>query len=298
MTYRVSTSEVATFLTCKQRWMYAHHPSYNLEPRTLGIALARGIIGHEALEIYYKSLQSTQDFDESERLVQKYIMKTALHEMNMGDSSKALMISTLGVLLKEYFEESKWIPDKYNIVGVENVVTAPLPGVSDIEFAGRIDLTLEIPSGPNKGERIPWDHKFTYNFWPEMAIKMNPQINNYIWSLREMGYRSRKGILSMSRHRENAQEKFKQEEVPSNSTLREAFIKNHTEAAKAIVDLKQKCKVGISEGVTRSASKFNCEYCPFSTLCYTEAQGLDSTNMVQASFRPNSYGYDNELDVA
>jgi hypothetical protein len=131
-----------------------------------------------------------------------------------------------------------------------------------------------------------------------MAIKMNAQISNYIWVVREMGYRSRKGVISMSRHRENAQEKFKQEEVPTNSVLRDFFIKNHTEAAKVIVDLKQKSTVGLKEGVTRSTSKFNCEYCPFATLCYTEACGLDSTLMVKASYRPNSYGYDNELDVA
>jgi len=298
MVYKVSTSEVATFLTCKQRWMYAHHPSYNLEPRTLGIALARGIIGHEAFDIYYKHLLKTQSFEEAEQKVQQYIMRKALHEMNMGDSSKALMISTLGVLLKDYFEESKWILDEYNILGVENLVTAPLPGVSDIEFAGRIDLMLEIAKGPLRGEVIPWDHKFTYNFWPEMAIKMNAQISNYIWVVREMGYRSRKGIISMSRHRENAQEKFKQEEVPTNSVMREGFILNHVEASKQIVDLKQKSTVGLKDGVTRSTSKFNCEYCPFATLCYTEACGLDSTMMVKASYRPNSYGYDNELDVA
>lgn len=298
MVYKVSTSEVATFLTCKQRWMYAHHPSYHLEPRTLGVALTRGVIGHEALEIYYKSIQHGNSLEDAQQDAQQFLMRKSLNEMNLGDSGKAMMISSLGVVLKDYFEETKYLVQDYEIVGVENIVSAPLPDTDEIEFAGRIDLTLAIPSGPNKNEAIPLDHKFTYNFWPEMSIKLNAQVSNYIWALREMGYRSRKGIINMIRYRENALEGFKQEEVPTNSTMRGAFIKNHVEAAKQIVDLKHKPKVGLSEGVTRSTSKFNCEYCPFANLCYTEACGLDSQVMVKASYRPNSYGYDNELDVA
>ena len=297
MTYKVSTSEVATFLTCKQRWMYAHHPSYNLEPRTLGIALTRGVIGHKALEIFYKALFDGKTHEAAVSEAQSYIMQASLFEMRIGDSEKASMISSLGLILNEYYEESKWLLDTYNILGVENVVTAPLPGTSEIEFAGRIDLMLEIAKGPNKSEVIPWDHKFLYNFWPEGAIKMNVQMPNYVWAIREMGMRSRKGIVSMLRHRENAVERFKQEDVPSTSKLRETFILNHVEASKVIVDLKQKSKVGLQEGITRSTSKFNCEYCPFVDLCYTEASGQDSETMVKASYRPNSYGYDNVLDV-
>lgn len=298
MSFKVSTSEVATYLTCKQRWKYAHHPSYNLEPRTLGVALTRGLIGHEALEIYYKGIQEGKSSDDSASASISFIMDKSLEAMSQGDSAKARMIANLGTLVQDYFQESKWILDKYNIKGVEYLVTTPLPGVSDIEFAGRIDLVLEVPSGPYKGELIPWDHKFTYNFWPEAAIKMNVQLPNYVWALREMGFHSRKGVISMLRYRENAQEVFKQEEVPTKSAMRDVFIHNHVIAAKEIVNLKQKPKVDVSDGITRSVSKFNCEYCPFSTLCYTEATGEDSTTMIKASYRANSYGYDSELDVS
>jgi hypothetical protein len=297
MTFRVSTSEVATFLTCKQRWMYAHHPSYNLEPRTLGIALTRGLIGHGALELYYKSIFDGNLEADSIEVAQGYIASEALKAMKLGDSEKALMISSLGLILNDYYKENLWVLRDYNILGVENLVYAPLPGAEDIEFAGRIDLMLEIKSGKKKGETVPWDHKFTYNFWSEKALKMNAQISNYVWCVREMGRRSRHGIISMSRYRENAQENFKQEEVETNSTMRNNFVKNHVVAAKQIVELKHKPKVGLDEGITRSTSKFNCEYCPFVDLCYTEASGQDSSTMVKASFRKNSYGYDNVLDV-
>jgi len=231
---------------------------------------------------------------------QGFIIKKALAEIRTGDAEKAKMISFLGTRLKEYFEseQNKNLLKRYNILGVEMLVTAPLPGCEDIEFAGRIDLALEEASGPNKREVFPWDHKFTYNFWPENAIAMNAQISNYVWALREMGYRSRSGVLNMVRYREDAKDKFLQEPIETNSTMRDNFIQNHAEAARTIVELKQKDKVGLKDGVTRSTSKFNCEYCPFVMLCMTENKGLDSTLMVKASFRPNSYGYDSELDVA
>jgi len=295
--FKVSTSEVATFLTCKQRWMYAHHPSYNLEPRTLGIALTRGLIGHAALEIYYKNIQEGTSQEKTVQLVQEYLIKEGLNAMMRGDSEKSTMIGSLGIMFNKYATEMQWVIQKYDILGVENLVTAPLPGCDDIMFAGRIDLMLGVPNGPNKGEVIPWDHKFTYNFWPEMSIKLNAQISNYIWAVRAMGHRSRKGIISMNRYRTDAVESFKTEEVPTNSVMREEFVANHVVAAKQIVDLKKKPKVSIADGVTRSTSKFNCEYCPFANLCYTEASGLDSTMMRKASFRKNSYGYDNVLDV-
>lgn len=298
MGFNVSTSEVATFLTCKQRWMYAHHPSYNLEPRTLGIALTRGLIGHEALEIYYQAIMDGKLESDARESAKDFVMRRTLTEIQTGDSEKAKMMGLLGITLGEYFDANMHLLKTYNIIGVENKVVAPLPGVDDINFAGRIDVMFEVASGPNKREVVPHDHKFTYNFWPQVAIELNAQISNYIWVARELGYRSRSGVLNMVRYRPDAIEKFKQESVPTNDAMRKGFIKNHTEAAKVIVDLKHKQKVGLVDGVTRSTSKFNCEYCPFSTLCLTESKGLDSTLMVKASFRPNSYGYDSELDVA
>lgn len=295
--FRVSTSEVATFLTCKQRWMYAHHPSYNLEPRTLGEALTRGIVGHEALETYYKTVLEKSE-SEAKEATQQFITSSALGAMKIGDHKKSVMIASLGLVLNEYYDNAKYILDEYDILGVENSIITPLPDCDDIEFAGRVDLTLAVKKGPNKGEVVPYDHKFTYNFWSENPLKLNAQINNYIWAFRELGKRSRRGIINMLRYRETAVDKFKQEPIPSNSELRKTFISNHVIAAKQIVELKLKPTVSIEGGVTRSSSKFNCEYCPFATLCYTEAIGEDSTTMVKASFRKNSYGYDNELDVA
>lgn len=296
--YRVSTSEVSTFLTCKQRWMYAHHPSYNLEPRTLGEALSRGVIGHEALEKYYKAVKDGPSEAAARKLTQDYVVSEALKNLTVGDAAKAEMLTSLGVIVTEYFEQAKYLLKEYNIGGVESLITAPLPGCDEIEFAGRVDVALEVKSGPYKGEIVPYDHKFCYNFWSDIPLLMNPQINNYVWAFREKGYRSRKGIINMLRHRDNAQERFKQHEVVTNSDLRGTFIMNHVQAAKQIVELKKHPKVGLDEGVTRSSSKFNCEYCPFARLCYTEASGEDSSTMVKAEFRKNSYGYDSELDVA
>lgn len=297
MSNNVSTSEVATFLTCKQRWMYAHHPSYNLEPRTLGIALTRGVIGHAALEVFYKTIMDGKSHTDAVTAANDYLAKKSLETMRLGDTDKLAMITSLSGMLQEYYSEAKWLLDKYKVVGVENLVKAPLPEAPHINFVGRIDLTLEELSGVNRGEWIPYDHKFTYNFWPEKAVRMNAQISNYVWALNEMGHRSRRGILGMNRYRENAQEKFSQEEVSTNSVMRKNFINNHTVAAIEIVNLKSKPVVSIDDGITRSTSKFNCEYCPFVDLCYTEASGLDATIMRQASYRKNSYGYDNVLDV-
>lgn len=294
MSNNVSTSEVATFLTCKQRWMYAHHPSYNLEPRTLGIALTRGVVGHGALEVFYKAIMDGKSYTDAIPVAQNYLVRQSMQAMSVGDVDKITMITELMALFEDYFQEHKWLLQKFNIFGVENLVKAPLPEAPHVNFVGRIDLTLEEKK---TGELVPWDHKFTYNFWSEKSIRINVQLPNYIWALNQMGHRSSRGILGMNRYRKDALERFKPEEVSTNATMRNTFIKNHTIAAVEIVNLKGKSTVDIEDGITRSSSKFNCEYCPFVELCYTEASGQDSTVMRKANFRKNSYGYDSVLDV-
>lgn len=295
MVYKVSTSEVATYLTCQRRWMYAHHPSYRLEPRTLGPALTRGNEGHKALELFFKSLMDGNSYQKSEELTTEYLMKRTLKEVSIGDSTKAEILGNLGVLVKDYIDQVENFLKDYNIVGVENEVNAPLPHVNHVMFAGRVDVTLEVPSGAHKGERIPYDHKFSYNFWNEAAITMNAQLPNYVEALRAMGYYARSGIMNMLRYRENAIERFKHEDVPTTSHIRKEFFRDHTKAAVDIVTLKE--TPDVTKIVTRSSSKFNCEYCPFYSLCNLELRGLDSANKIEASFRPNTYGYDSVLDV-
>jgi hypothetical protein len=277
--------------------MYAHHPSYHLEPRTLGIALSRGLIGHKALEIYYKAILNGKLEAEAVKATEDFLQTRTLREIRIGDGDKAKMITDLIPIIQKYFVESQWVLKRFNILGVENLVYAPLPDEPDIEFAGRIDLMLEEKRGLTKGQVLPWDHKFTYNFWSAKALKMNAQISNYVWAARAMGMHSRGGIINMVRYRTDAIESFRQEEVPTTSVVRKEFIANHTVAARQIVDLKLQDKVGLEQGITRSTSKFNCEYCPFVDLCYTELTGQDVTVMLKANFRPNSYGYDNVLDV-
>src|SRR5690606_31282683 len=225
------------------------------------------------------------------KLTQDYVVSEALKNLTVGDAAKAEMLTSLGVIVTEYFEQAKYLLKEYNIGAVESLITAPLPGCDEIEFAGRVDVVVEVKSGPYKGEIVSYDHKFCYNFWSDIPLLMNPQINNYVWAFREKGYRSRKGIINMLRHRDNAQERFKQHEVVTNSDLRGTFIMNHVQAAKQIVELKKHPKVGLDEGVSRSSPKLNCEYCPFARLCYTEASGEDSSTMLKAEVRRNSYGH-------
>lgn len=299
MSFRVSTSEVSTFLTCKQRWMYAHHPSYNLEPRTLGIALTRGIVGHKALELYYEMIAHNESHEDAVEAIKVYLKSQVMQELAFGDDAKVKMLGELNEILLNYLQESRWIIERYDILGVEQLVTAPLPGAEHIDFAGRIDLVLGEKGRRTIREAIPYDHKFCYNFWSDNSLRMNPQLSNYSWVLAQMGYVSNKGIMNMIRHRTDAIEKIKQEAVSVRPTVQGVFIQNHTEAALTIVELKSKPRVSIADGVTRSASKFNCEYCPFNELCYTESQGGNSENVIAAHYRPNSYGYvDSELDVS
>lgn len=272
--------------------MYAHHPSYHLEPRTLGLALSRGVFGHKILEEFYEDLRLGSNYSDAVEKSLTNLASRAALEVTIGDSEKGKMYVALGDTMKQYFAETDKMLGNYEIVGVEHLLITPLPN-SDINFAGKVDLLLKISNGPYAGYVEPWDHKFTYDFWSEQALDLNPQISNYTWAIEQLGMKVKQGVINMVRYRDNAIEKFKQYPVTAKKIIQRTFIEDHKEAAEEIVELKTKPV----ERLKRSASKFNCQYCIFATLCNAQLNGVDTTLMQKANFRPNSYGYDSELDV-
>ena len=52
----ISNSEVSTWLSCRNKYRYAF--DLDLEPKKRSDPLTRGTIGHDALDVYYKTLQA------------------------------------------------------------------------------------------------------------------------------------------------------------------------------------------------------------------------------------------------
>ena len=288
----VSGSEINTYLLCQRRWLYAHHPGWNLEPNTLGPALTRGLIGHKALETFYEEVMQTGDWDTAAQNCINRTTKFGFKSLNEGDSKKFEMVAGLIKILSEYFIHYKSELQDFEVLAVEELVRGPLKSPV-AEFVGRVDVTIKYKRGPWKGETAPFDHKFVYNFWPDGAFMLNAQMPNYVWGVRNTYTEAvvKRAIVNQLRHRDNATERFNRRDIVPTRIEIDAIIDNHSRAATEVVAVKRMDPEDASSAVMRNISKFNCEYCPFIRMCKLDLIGEDTTIMRKTEFKKNSYGY-------
>jgi hypothetical protein len=289
----VSTSEVNTALLCETRWMFAHHPAYNLEPRKLSLALRRGLLGHEVLEHHYKRLQEEVDYDTSSQLVLTELMTFSMKAIATGDSELAGIAAELKPRLEEYLSFYKSDVADWKILEVEEVIMADLEHSELAIWAGKIDIVVYVLRGKYKGETQAVDHKFVYNFWPDGALKVNAQLPNYTWALRKKYSEAfiKRGIVNQIRYRANANERFRRDEVVPTRAKLAKLTRNHARIGTKLAYFKQQPVEEVENLVSINASKFNCEYCPFTRLCDARLDDRDVSMMVKGEFRSNSYGY-------
>jgi hypothetical protein len=288
----VSGSEVSTYLLCQRKALYSFHPEYNLEPKTLGPALARGIAGHKALELFYSDVKENEDWDTAAHTSINNLLGQSMKCITDGDTAKAEMISHLATVLNNYYERFNDLK-VFEILGVEELVEGDLPDSPNASFIGRVDLTIKLKGGKYKGETSPFDHKFVYNFWPDGAFAVNAQMPNYVWGVRNTYTNAvvKRAWVNQLRHRKDAVEVFNRRDIEPTRMEVAELIDNHSRAATQWVKIKRMTGEDARKTVLRNPAKFNCEYCPFTRLCRNELIGEDVELMKKTEFKPNSYGY-------
>jgi hypothetical protein len=292
MTIKVSNSE-ALSLTCEAKWMYAFHPGYNLEPKTLSMALTRGNVGHKALEHFFTGVMEGQSRDKCEALALQYLVDTMSVASSTADMPLMEIITELLPLMKKYFESHtlNTFLSSVEILGVEYGFEAELPG--GFILPGRADLVVYYKKGQFKGETMPVDNKFVYNFWSEDDFRMNSQIPGYIYGLREaMPDRViTRGMINQLRYRKNAVEQFVMTPIrPEKGEVTE-IIANHINCSGRVKELKETPVEELRKTVRRMLNKYNCKNCGFRSLCKSEITGGNTRELIKMSYQPNSYGY-------
>lgn len=283
-----SNSQVMTLLTCETQWKYAHHPAYNYEPRTLGPALTRGLIGHKALEFYYSEIFNGAEREATAKATVNRLMERSLEFMS--DPDKSQMYLDLAGLLRQYFD---FYDDEFGYLGILGVEI--LLEIPRWDFVGRADVVFR---DKRTGKIVPYDHKFVYNFWPEVAVQINAQLPNYILALRHMfpGEVIDHAIANEIRHRGDAVDRFERVSITPTDIEMMNIIDNHRKGAARIERYKAMSREEIDVEALRTMTKFNCEYCHFWLLCKNQLQKNDTELLEVMSFASNSYGYEDKND--
>lgn len=283
----ISNSEVGSWNTCKMQYRYSFDLA--LEPIKHSDPLSRGTLGHDAIAEYYLSIQRGASPGEA-ALEARKILSAAMNNTAQFDME---IVMDVDRILNVYFAQNLQDITNWKILEVETKHDLPMSEQFDMPM--RLDLMVEL-----RREKVIAliDHKFTYDFWSEDDLALNPQFPKYVGALRNAGYAIDHTILNQIRTR-----KLKNPgpgdlvrrsiQRPSNAKIRRA-LKEHIVASQEITDYRNLPDAIRPEVATRVLNKMVCRGCWVKDLCMQEFDGGDITYLAQNSYQSRTYGYNND----
>lgn len=306
-TIGISNTEVKTADSCELQWGFAFHPETRFTKAEMSLARDRGIMFHEGLETYYKSLRDGNAHDESAQRALSEIHALRVKELLLGDfcDEKKLEVlnwihKTLGRYFEVYAEDAK----NWEILEVEAFHAQEFEGEDGFYLPARLDLTVYHKAGQFKGETSPVDHKTTYDFYNDWKLDINSQFPLYILALRAARFAGkpkpvvRRVVVNQIRTRQlkksepTNDELFKRSFQAYSSIRLQKVFQNHLKSAARLAYLK---RLSWEEALTEIKAAFGgqaCQYCDFKDLCAATFDDRDPTNAIAATLRKNEgYGY-------
>lgn len=300
----VSNTEVQQAYSCELAWLYGYHPELNLQPNSMGPARTRGIEGHKALEVFYKNLRETEDFDKSAQEALNHIQGCRVEILSHGDFADLRMLEIYNYLfdiLGKYFEYYQDDVENWEILEVEGFHAMEWENEHDFYLPSRIDMVIYQKSGKFKGETSPLDNKFVQDFWDFNKLRMNSQMPLYQRALRIARFAGKpdpivkRSIVNQIRTRPmknpGMMDLFKRNFFEYSNDRVERVFENHMRSAVKLAYLKRIPLDEAREQVRAALGSQACAFCDFKDLCDTEFDGGDIRKTIAAEFRKSEYGY-------
>lgn len=260
----VSQSEVDAYLRCERNHFYGY--GLLIQRRKTSDALARGIIGHSALQHYFTALRDGGTVDEARAACVTY-----LTEQFTVQPENSVLLYEIIETLKYFFIANPF--EGWRILAVEKEFVLKI--YDDVSFPFIVDLIAEDLYGN------VWviDHKFIYDFISERDEELMPQLLKYFAALRALGFKVDKIAYNQLRHRVQKEmsvaTKHRFREVPINYAAMVRFAREQTFIATRLNQIRKQEIVLWSQTAMRVANKMVCNNCSFRSLCIAE---LNETN--------------------
>lgn len=300
----VSNTEVQNAYKCEGAWAFGFHPELKYQLRNMGIARTRGIIGHSALEIFYKGIKEERNYDDCAQEALTYIHELRVKELMAGefvDPERMDLLNYLYDILTKYFEYYEDDIQHWEILDVEAFFATEQTGEVDFYLPSRLDLVVYQKTGKFAGETSPVDHKFAYDFWSRAKLVLNSQMPLYILALRAARFTGkpkpvvRRAIVNQIRTRTlkdpQPYDLFKREFPPYSSVKIQKVFENHMKSAVRLAYFKRLPLAEAMEELRFALGSESCQYCDFKDLCDITFEDGDPTDVIAATLKPNEYGY-------
>lgn len=300
----VSNTEASNHDACELAWGFGFHPDMNYQLREMGLARKKGIIGHEALEVFYGGLKEERDYDECAQEALNHIQGLRVKELMAGDFADLDTLNLLNWLygtLQKYFDHYRSDVDDWEILGVESFYAQEQPDEVDFYLPSRLDLVVYWKRGEFAGEVSPVDHKFNYDFWNDWKFRLNSQMPLYILALKAARFAGkpkpvvRRVVVNQIRTRQmktmGPEDLFRRGNHAYDSERLQNVFRNHMKKAVRIAYLKRLPWDEAKDELTAALGSMACQYCDFKDICDITFQGGDPSNVIEATLKKSEYGY-------
>lgn len=285
MTKVVSNTEVSSRSLCERQHFYRFTRGIEPKPDLLSHPLYRGIIGHQALEVYYTAIKDGATVDEAKKLavdvVKSEIMRVSISTPEEYD--RIILLTKLANLIEAYAEYYR--TEKFKIIAVEKEYQTPIS--DDILYGMKLDLLIQHTVGPYRGDYELIDHKFVYNFKSVKELELDGQIPKYIKTLKGNGITIGKASFNQIRYRE--MKNPKPSDIFSRVPARlfpyktEAIWNEQKKWARKIVE--------DDHEPLRTLTTISCRGCYFDEICNADLMGQNTDNLLATRYQPTTYGY-------
>lgn len=292
--YAISPSEVDAYLNCKRKHWYGYGfkiktgDQPGIRPVSHSANLQRGTDGHSILGDFYTMIKEGVSFKEATKQAMNVAAAELAVRIGKGDKLLQQTMSEAMDIVGRYFEyygdESEhWEPlaieREFRIQNSENTVMAFKP---DGIFRDR-----------STGEISVWDHKLLWNHYKSHAVPIMPQLPKYAGALRALGYPINGAYYNVLSTRKNVKKNaFVRFPKPVKATAIKSFLDEQQRASIEIAKLKDDPERWSK--ALRTASYFNCEKCPFLTICIAELEQQEGVKLLAETFyMVNDYRYAN-----
>lgn len=281
----VSNTQVSSYSLCKRQHFYRFEMGIEPKPDLLSPALYRGIIGHQALEVYYMAIRDGATVDEAKALaadvVRSELMRVCMESPE--DFDRIALLNELRELIEAYAEHYR--NEKFKVIAVEKEYQTQIS--DDVLYGMKLDLLIQHTVGPYRGDYELVDHKFVYNFKSVAELELDGQAPKYVKTLKENGITIGKASFNQIRYRKMKSPK------PSDIFMRtparlfpyktEAIWDEQRKWAKKIVEENHE--------PLRTLTTISCRGCYFSEICNADLMGQNTDNLLTTRYQPTTYGY-------
>lgn len=282
----ISNSEVTCFLSCKRMYEFAF--MQELAPKEMSVPLARGSIGHQYLEFYWKAR-----------------MAGASHTNAMEAGDEAFFNpceqTTVDVLMETQFIVTRFVThneelfDSWEPLGVEEQFDLPM--TSSLNITIKYDLYFRDRSS---GLCYILDWKFTYDWWSIEDHDLNGQMPKYIAVMQANGLQVDGGYLMEIRTRKLGEEKsrdaknlWKRTSYKPSHARKRAVLQQHISASLEIEKFRALPPDERRDAAIPVLNKHGaCKFCNFKDLCNSMIEGKKDLSVdIRTGYVQSTYGY-------